>query len=181
MKKLFVVALFAVMSLAATAQAADHRVGIDGAFGIQKWSVGGSSSTYMNVGGLVRYEYMGISPQLTITGRVGYLFGLEKDSVSISYLPILAGVKWYFTGYTSGKHEGFYAAGELGFNYTKVKVDYGFGSVSGSENYFGLTAGAGYEFGFGMDVRAAFFAPSLADLGDLIGGLITVGWSGFEF
>ena len=53
--------------------------------------------------------------------------------------------------------------------------------MSGSENYFGLTAGAGYEFGFGMDVRAAFFAPSLADLGDLIGGLITVGWSGFEF
>jgi len=179
MKKLFVVALFAVMSLAATAQAADHRVGVDGAFVIQKYSFMGQSENRMNVGALVRYEYMGIMPQLTITARLGYLFGLKKNSVGVNYLPILAGAKWYFTGYTSGKHEGFYVAGELGFNYTSISVPSGLSG--GSENYFALTAGAGYEFDFGLDVRAAFFAPSLADLGDLMGGLITVGWSGFEF
>ncbi len=180
MKKLFIVALFVVASLsAAVAEAApQHRLGVDAAFDITKFSVGGQSKTYMGIGGLFRYEYMGVMPQLSITARLGYLFGLKKDSVGISYLPILAGVKWYFTGHTSEKREGFYVAGELGFVYTKIAVSGGFGG--GSENYFGLTAGAGYEIS-DIDICARFFAPSIADLGDVMGGLITVGYSFYAF
>jgi opacity protein-like surface antigen len=189
MKKLLTVALFVIASLSATAAQAghQHRIGADGAFDLMKFDFGSDigSETFFGIGGLFRYEYLGISPQLAITARVGYIFGLTKEisgvDTSVSLLPFLGGIKYHFTGFTSGKREGFYAGAELGLFIVKSKVDAGaFGSRTFSDEKLGLTAGVGYEVS-NFDIGARFLAPSIGDLGDIMGLLVTVGYSFFSF
>lgn len=185
MKKLLTVALFVVASLSASVAEAvpQHRLGAD--LGVRipfgDWA---DTTGIVGIGGLFRYEYLGISPQLNITARLGYIFGLSKDvngaDVSTSELPILAGVKYFFTGYTSGKREGFYVAGELGMVYIKAKASFMGMSASSSDTKFGLMAGVGYEVS-NWDFGARFFAPSLGDFGDFMGVVATVGYSFYTF
>lgn len=194
MKRLLTLALFAAMALVvvpAESQAKDMRLAVDGGgvMPIGDWS----DMSGIGIGALLRYEYL-MSPNLTITGRVGYIYGLGKSyggmDVSTNEIPIMGGVRYYFQGYKSKKREGLYASGELGLISISInwEIDgcdgssmagaFGGCDYSGSTTELGGTAGIGYELPSGIDVNASAFLPSL---GDMFGILVTVGYSFYAF
>ena len=114
-------------------------------------------------GGTATYEHK-FSPNLLGTATAGYLiWGGKEDFVGGSFdysaIPILAGVKYFFT-----PGSGFYAAGQAGFHLFTVDVEidiFGFKtSSSASETEFSFAAGAGYEIPVGpkgaVDLNAMF-------------------------
>lgn len=118
----------------------------------------------LGFGGTASYEH-GFSPNLVGTATVGYLiWGGKEDIEGFSYdysaIPILAGIKYFFT---PGK--GFYAAAQVGVHLFTVDVEIevpGFFQTSGSssESEFGGAAGLGYEIPVGpkgaVDISAMF-------------------------
>src|SRR5689334_6505370 len=93
-------------------------------------------------GGSVRYESP-INENLSWMGTVGFLtFGEKDDSgVKVSMIPVLAGVKYYFTE----SFGGFYAGAELGLSFNKVTVDAVDYDESSSD--FGFAPQIGYHLG----------------------------------
>lgn len=166
---------YAVLSLAAmllalptTASAANTqlRIGGDGAFVLPIGDWADVSS--VGLGALFKIEYEGLAPNLALTGRIGYIFHFESNNVNTNELPILGGAKYYFT---QGKDR-FYGAAELGFVNLNVDTDFG----SDSDLKLGLTLGGGYEMG-PLDIRGQFFMPSIGDIGDFFGLMVTVGYA----
>lgn len=102
----------------------------------------------MGLGGTVRYD-AAINDNLSWTASAGYISYGGKNlpsgySSTISMIPIVGGIKYYFTE----SNAGFYGAADIGFFITSASYDIpGFGSGSTSETKFGLTPGVGYRFG----------------------------------
>ena len=188
MKHLLIAALLAAvtMGLAPTeSHAKDMRLGVDG--GVRLATGEWADVTGLGFGGFLRYEYL-MSSRLTITGRAGYMYGLSKDvegaDFATSELPIMAGARYFFTGYTSKKREGLYVSAELGFVMMKMtgKTCFAGRCTSNDEDRYklGMTAGVGYEFA-GLDVNASAFLPESAKASDLFGMLFTLGYAFVSF
>jgi opacity protein-like surface antigen len=100
-------------------------------------------------GGLGSFE-ISFMPQLVGIGQIGYISWGGKDFGDLSYgysaVPILFGVKYYFTPSVP-----FYGTASLGFHILNANAEYqgnelfsGF-DVSGSSTEFSFILGAGYE------------------------------------
>lgn len=129
-------------------------VGVQGGVAIPMGDFGDGYD--MGFGGTGTFAYH-VNPMLDVTGSVGYLTWNGKvDGISLSSIPILAGVRYYFG---QGKFHP-YVAGELGIHFTSSKVEFFGVSVSGSSSDFGFGAGAGFLYQLGpkldLDVNAKF-------------------------
>ncbi len=97
-------------------------------------------------GGTGNFE-LGFTPNIVGVGTIGYItWGTDVDDVSFSSVPVLAGIKYYFT-----PGQGFYGLGQAGLSFMSVEVpsfNWFTGEVtteSVSETEFTLVLGAGYE------------------------------------
>ncbi len=166
MKKVFsTVALAAVLLFAAAPAHAipGFSFGIDGAVNIPTGDWADASGIGL---GALGYASFNAIPMLTITGRAGYIHGLEKNNSSMQHIPVLAGIKYHFIPM-------LYVAGEFGFCFNKQKID-GFGESDWEEDLAAtISAGAGLA---GLDFRASLFMPDLEHVEDLLGILLTIGY-----
>jgi hypothetical protein len=115
------------------------------------------------LGPLVRFGYR-VIPNLELTARTGYLFGLSKDQggggvkTSISNIPVWLGARYFFME----PYAGFYGAAELAINLMSVHstVTVLGNEVSGSTGLTreGFNLGAGYVISkdLPIDIRAQF-------------------------
>lgn len=106
----------------------------------------------MGFGGSASFE-MTFTPNITGIVTAGYLKFGGKDFGFFSYdysdIPIMAGIKYYFTPGIP-----FYAIGQIGFNFFNANASYTgpFGiSATSSSTEFGLGLGVGYEVPVGMN------------------------------
>ena len=148
-----------------------------------------SDATGIMLGPLARFEYE-VSPQLLVTGRVGYLYGLRKSTdvlgvkttYGINDIPLWGGVEYYF----GEAADGLYLGGEAGLNFlsfnVKTEGDPLVGSTSGSssETDLGLNAGAGYRMG-DLDLRGSLCIFDLGHAGDSMGLMASVGYNFARF
>lgn len=144
-----------------------------------------ADATGVMVGPLVRFEYA-LSPQLVLTARAGYLYGLRKSTTigaakakyGISDIPLWGGVDYYL----AESAQGLYLAGEAGLNLlsfsAELEGDPLFGSTtnSSSETDWGVTAGAGYRMGE-LDLRGGLVIFDLGHMGDSMGVIASVGYT----
>jgi hypothetical protein len=101
----------------------------------------------LGFGASARYDGA-IKEKLAWTATIGYLsYGLKSSSGAsghTSMIPIMGGIKYYF----SEDNSGFYGGADIGFVPITVSVDVpGFGSASASETRFGFSPGLGYRLG----------------------------------
>jgi hypothetical protein len=123
-------------------------------------------ATGPQIGALLRFGYA-LSPQLELTGRVGYLHGLSKDQTfiktSVSTIPIMAGVRYFFMEPGAGA----YAGAEAGVNILRSSVTTSLlgneNSASDSSTRIGFNVGAGYVISkdLPIDIRAQFMHYNL--------------------
>jgi hypothetical protein len=120
-----------------------------------------SNAASFAIGALGRFEY-GVNDMLAVTGRVGLIYNLTKDSGGVSptllMIPILAGAT-YKLG-TSG----VFAYGELGLTYITESATVMGMSFSQSWTKLSLGAGGGYRAGK-MSARAGIYMPGSIDSG----------------
>jgi hypothetical protein len=166
------------LTLGSAARAEDGALGVDGAvvLPIGDWS----DISGLGIGALVAGHY-DLSPQLAVTGRVGYIHHLSKSvggsDFSTYEIPVLGGIKYRL----GDPGEGMYLGAEAGLVSlgARAEVENPFTgeseSVSDSDIEIGLTAGVGYETG-DFDLRGQVFFPSLDHIDDLIGIMGTVGY-----
>jgi len=172
------------MLCAGQAAAEDMLVGVDGGLVLPLGDWADVSG--LGFGALGRFEFA-LDPQLSATGRVGYITHLEKnDRFKTSELPILAGLRLGL----SGEPDGLYVAGEAGlvnFTFRRPVASAVFGNqvggddkASDSELKFGATAGAGYRSG-NLDGRAGIFIVSVSDFQETLGVMVTIGYNFAKF
>jgi opacity protein-like surface antigen len=108
-------------------------------------------------GGTAAFE-MSFTPQLVGVGNIGYIaWGTDVDGFGWSAVPVMAGVKYYFT-----PGMGFYGLGQVGltfFSFETPSITFfgttiGGGTASSSE--FSLAIGAGYEMPIGTNLMLDF-------------------------
>jgi opacity protein-like surface antigen len=119
----------------------------------------------MGFGGNGLFVYH-VSPNVDVTGSVGYLTWSGKDAIdgsTFSSIPVMVGARYLFG---QGKFHPYLGA-ELGmhfasFDYEFMGVDY-----SSSDSYFGWGAGAGflYQIGNNMDLDVAAKYNSISSEG----------------
>lgn len=170
MKKLLTMLSVAAVLLVAAAPAQaipGIGTGVDVAVNVPMGDWGDVSG--MAVGALL-YASFDAVPIIKVTGRAGYLFGMEKNNASISHIPVLAGIKWFPIPV-------IYLAGEVGMIWSKAKVDLGpLGSgESDWESELGGTIGVGAGLG-PLDARVSLFMPNFDEVDDLKGILLTAGY-----
>ena len=139
------------------------------------------SFTTVAVGALADVQY-GVSPELEVTGRGGFLFHFEKHNVRLWELPLFGGVKYGF----GQRGERPYVAAELGFtnlhestewtNPYTGKMEKG----SDSELDLSMTVGGGYELER-LDFRGAIYIVDVGHAGNTMGLLASVGYAFMEF
>lgn len=112
-------------------------------------------------GGHLTFSYV-LNTMMHVTARAGYHHHLAKNDITISNIPILAGIKYYFGA--------VYASAEVGLSMNKFK----FGGASDSKTKFASAIGAGYTMGK-LDIRVGAFMPETAKAGDGIDLMATVG------
>jgi len=135
-----------------------------------------SDAAGVGIGVLGRYEYI-LTPQVNLTGRLGFTYFLSKDigGVSVNYwtIPILVGAKLAVI-------PNLYVAGEIGLfnNHYTVAIPgiFGGGTASGSETDFGLTLGGGYRLG-DLDFRASLEFLNLGHAGDSMSLVVSAGYN----
>lgn len=151
MKKLLSVLVILAFSFAMNNTFAQGKnyLGIGANLAIPMGSFGDAAG--MGFGGSASFE-MSFTPNITGIVTAGYLKFSGKDFGFFSYdydaIPIMAGIKYYFTPATP-----FYAIGQIGFQIFNANATYSgpFGfDVSGSSTEFGLGLGVGYEVPVGM-------------------------------
>jgi hypothetical protein len=109
-----------------------------------------------------------VSPVLQATARAGYHHHLAKNEITVSNIPVLAGVKYWF-----GK---MFASAEVGISNNKVK----FGGASASKTKFASAVGVGYAMN-ALEIRVGAFMPETAKTGDGIDLMATVGYNFMGF
>ncbi len=105
----------------------------------------------MGFGGSVRYEAP-INSNLSWMATAGFLTFGEKDesTVTVTSIPVLGGLKYYFTE----SFTGFYGGVEAGVAFNSVKVD-AF-DYDGSSTDFAFGPQLGYHLG-AIDISARYF------------------------
>jgi len=155
---------------AAAAGGTKITIGADGAFHLPLGTLADGSG--MGVGALVRGEYS-VIPNLNVTLRTGYIFGLSKDiagaKASISWIPIWVGGKYFI-------NDMIFAGLELGMNMLKSKVEIGGASLTGSDNKIGANVGAGVLLS-GLELRAQLEILDTGHSGDTMGLMLNVGYN----
>ncbi len=132
-----------VTLLAATSGFSQFSAGLEIGLPIGSFSDGSN----VGFGGSVRYDGA-IQDKLNWTATGGFLsFGVKDlgygSSGSTTMIPIMGGVKYYFTE----TNKGLYAGADLGLVFASLSVSTGFGNFSTSETKFGFTPGIGYRMG----------------------------------
>lgn len=136
-----------------------------------------SDVTGIGLGALLRFEVK-LAEQVSFTARAGYIGHLEKNGLSTNEIPLIfPGIKVHFGGAYLGAELGLLS---FGAKLTLEDDFFGGGTVSDSEMKFGMTVGFGYEIS-DVDLRLQLFAPSLADIGDLLGIMVNVGYTFVRF
>ncbi len=124
------------------------------------------------LGGFARI-HVPVSPNLTVTGRLGVLKALIEDTggfdVSVMAFPLYGGV-----AYSLAPEGGLYIAGEAGLTVVRASVSFDGQSDSDSETELGLTLGAGYKQG-SLDGRLALWFPTIEE-SDSLAIMATVGF-----
>lgn len=176
MKKLSIILLIlAFVSTVTFAQDKKMGVSVQGALVLPMGDFGDVAE--MGFGGTGTFLY-NLNKNLSITGTVGYISFSGKDDIglddySFSMIPILAGVRYYFT---PDKFKP-YVSGQLGIYSTSVSytmpsytiggVTFGGGEVDASDSEFGFAFGGGFLMPLGtsmnLDVNAAYNIVSDAD------------------
>ncbi len=178
MKRVVFTAAVMVLALAAapSARAEAISLSVDGAVNVPVGDWADASG--IGIGALLEGE-MSLIPLLTLTGRVGYIYGMSKEhggaTTQMSHIPVLAGVKYTLV-------PTIYLAGEAGFvnNRVEVDMDDGFGgSGSDDDTDLAITLGAGMRMGT-LDLRGQLFFPDIDHMDDLMGLLFTVGYKFYE-
>lgn len=149
-----------------------------------------ANGTGPQIGAVLRGGYM-VMPELEVTLRTGYVFGLSKDvgfgvDASISYIPIMVGGRYFVMSPGAGLYGGL----ELGPNILMLKAGGGtatYGPVtvavpssSTTDVKFGGQLGIGYVISkeLPLDIKAQF---QMLDIGDA-GNSMTVGLNvGYTF
>ena len=169
---------FFLATFAVNASAEDGAVGVDGAFvlPVGDWS----DVSGIGIGALAAGHY-DLSPQLAITGRIGYIHHLSKSQGGSDFstyeIPILGGAKYRF----GQPGDGLYVGGEVGLVSLGARSEFENPysgekeSASDSDLEIGLTAGVGYEVG-DLDFRGQMFFPTIDHLDDFMGVMATVGY-----
>jgi hypothetical protein len=183
MKKLFIV-LFLLVFVAGTTQAQKMGIGIQGGVTLPMGDWSDVVST--GFGGKASFLY-NLNKKLAISGEFGYFsFGQKEDvygDFSWSMMPILAGVRYYFTP------KGFraYVMGKLGVYVANASYEVDFGPFLGgkqtyddSDSEFGFALGGGFLYPIGktlnLDVNVGYNIVSDANyLGINAGVLIGLG------
>lgn len=141
-----------------------------------------AETTGPGIGATVGFDHR-LVPSFSLTGRVGYIGGLDKEKAlgpmkltsSVSEVPVFAGVKYFF----AGQPKGLYYAQELGIVFTTVAEetktdDPTLASVNrkGSDTsvLFGGNLGVGYRIG-DVDLGASLFTVRY-DKADKTSGLM---------
>jgi hypothetical protein len=122
----------------------------------------------LGIAALGRFEY-NVAPKINLTGRLGYIHHLDKNNVTLSDIPVYAGVKYFLS-------EQLYGAGELGLNSVKAKVEILGTSASNSESNIGAGFGAGYLMDK-IDLRAGVNIYDLGEAGKSMTLLVTAGYN----
>ena len=99
------------------------------------------------IGGTLRYD-KGLNDNMTWGVSAGYIsYGAKNvpsgGSASTSLIPIVGGIKYYFTEL----NKGFYGGADLGFVFASATASYSGASASVSETKFGFMPGIGYRTG----------------------------------
>lgn len=116
------------------------------------------------IGPVLRGGYR-VMPPLELTLRIGYLFGLSKETgpikTSINIIPIWVGARYFFME----PYAGLYGAAEIGANIIAPKASVGDKDVDGLESStrFGANIGAGYVISkdLPIDIRAQLMLLNL--------------------
>jgi hypothetical protein len=188
MKKLLIVALIAIStSTAGTAWAQDPgaagptkrmRLGVDALIGLPLGDFGDLAE--FAVGALVAFDFA-LMPQLTITGRTGYIYYIINedlgDGFSFGTIPLWGGVKYYFAPPSDMR---WFAAAELGLSINRASVEIGGIEGSDSETDIGTTIGGGFEIG-GFSLRAQLAIIDIGEAGDSLMIAVTAGYYFLSF
>jgi hypothetical protein len=184
MKKILLAAAFVALlvPLSASAQNASppNLIAADAQLAIPVGNL--SDGAGIGFGVLGRYE-RNLIPKLNITGRIGFIYHLSKDSssgvggtASLNFytIPILVGVKYDLTN-------SIFGAAELGIFSNHATASFGGMSVSSGSTDFGITLGGGFRLTDQMEVRLNLHIMDLGNAGDslaLVGGFGYTFWRG---
>ena len=156
-------------------------VGADAEFALPIGNLGDAAG--IGFGAVGKFNY-NINDNISLTGRLGFIYHLAKDygivTVGISYIPVRAGMKYFFMG----NNDGFYVGGEAGVNYLMARASSSSSLVTStggdSSLKFGLGGGAGYQLGK-LDFRGGLNFLDVGHIGDSIVIALNVGYRFVEF
>ncbi len=144
-----------------------------------------SDSSGPEIGAVARGGYL-VTPQVELTGRIGYLAGLNKSTTiqgitvntNVSNIPIWLGARYYFQD--DAAPAGFYGAAELALNFLSANVSAGSVSQSNGVTRAGFNLGAGYVISrdLPIDIRAQFMFLNLLGTDSGEKSLLGIGVSG---
>lgn len=127
----------------------DKKIGIGGDLQLMIPLGDFGKATGPQIGPIFRFGYS-VIPQLELTGRIGYLFGIGKTpdgapagadvSTSVSNIPIWLGARYFFME----PHAGLYGAAELAINLMTAHTTVLGQSASTGITREGFNVGAGY-------------------------------------
>jgi opacity protein-like surface antigen len=103
-------------------------------------------------GGSGVFSYM-VTPEIALTGSIGYLTWTSKESSDATFrsIPVLVGGRYYFGNLPQIK---FFGAAELGLHMSKVKIEVPFfGTQEESNTNFGFGIGGGASYSLNKDAN----------------------------
>jgi opacity protein-like surface antigen len=179
MKKFaYIFVAIALLSLAGgcAAYAQQMSLGVNAEFGLPMGTF--SDISDLGIGGTALFGYQ-IDPNLTLTGRAGYISFSGKDidagsfklKTSYGIIPILVGARYYFTPEDTYR---IYGAAEVGLYMLSVSASttvMGYSvDVTSSETKFGFapTVGAQFKVGDNMNLDAHVNYSYISTEGDAL-------------
>lgn len=137
-----------------------------------------SDASGPGAGALLTIEYP-LMEQLSLTGRAGFQYHLDKSPVAgvdshIHAIPVLLGAKYYIM---QQDRQGLFAAAEVGTFGLMASVSSPVGSASDTQLKFGMGAGVGYQWNQ-WNFRANIHAQDVGNFGDLV---MVSGGVGYQF
>ena len=129
-------------------------------------------------GALLTIEYP-LMEQLSITGRAGFQYHLDKSPIAgidmhVHAIPVLLGAKYYIM---QQDRQGLFAAAEIGTFGLMASVSNGTTSASDTQLKFGMGVGAGYQWNQ-WNFRLNLHAQDVGNFGDFV---MVSGGVGYQF